>query len=129
MKKDFLYLFIILFVVILAGFCFICWDIGKDVKSIAEEASQKYPGDIVDALIAFVDSDDNSTRQRNRAVWALGQLGQKKALPVLERYYHGNPDDRTREISQYELKKAIKLCKGGLNVTAWTWRWYVHRGH
>ena len=127
MKKDFLYFFIILIVVILAGFSFICWDIGIEVKSIAEEASQKYPGDTVDALIAFVDSKDNNTRRRNHAVWALGQLGQKKALPVLVKYYHGGPNDPTRELSQYELKKAIKACKGGLNLTAWTWRWYVNK--
>ena len=126
MKKDFLYFFLILLAVIIALFSFVCWDIGKGVKSISEEAVQKYPGGKVDALIAFVDSKDNSLRRRNQAVWALGQLGQKKALPVLEKHYHGEPYDRTRELSQYELKKAIKLCKGGLNISAWTWRWYVN---
>ncbi len=126
MKKDFLYFFLILLAVILAGFSFICWDIGKGVKSISEEAVQKYPGGKVDALIAFVDSKDNSLRRRNHAVWALGQLGQKKALPVLEKYYHGDPNVRARELSQHELKKAIKLCRGGFNISAWTWRWYVN---
>jgi len=114
------------FIVILAGFSFICGDIGKEVKSIAEVACQKYPGDTVDALIAFVDSEEKSLRRRNRAIWALGQLGRKKALPVLEKHNHGGPYNRDRDLSQYEIKKAIAHCRGGLNITAWTWRWPVN---
>lgn len=126
-KKDFLYFFLILFVVVLAGYSLVCLSIGKGVKSISEEAIQKYPGDKVDALIAYVDSEDNTLPRRNRAVWALGQLGQQKALPVLEKYYHGGPCDHSRELCQHELKKAIKLCRGGLNLSAWTWRWFVKK--
>ena len=123
-----MYFLLILFLAILAGFSFVCWNIGKGVKSIAEEASQKYPGDMVDALIAFVDSEENSLRRRNHAIWALGQLGGKKALQVLEKHYHGGPYNQDRELSQYELKKAIKLCQGGFNITAWTWRRFVNKG-
>jgi len=63
--------------------------------------------------------------KRNHAIWALGQLGDKRALPSLEKLYTGEPCDHSKYVCQYELKKAIKLCRGGLNITAWTWRRFV----
>lgn len=55
------------------------------------------------------------------AVWALGQIGDARALPVLQEYYTGNIPPREspeRVISRYELKKAIHLLRGGWNVRA-----------
>lgn len=99
--------------------------IGQGVKDVCERAQEKYKDDCVESLIKFVNDDGNSFKSRNSAIWALGQLGDGRALPVLEKYYTGNipkrePLDKT--ISQYELKKAIKLAKGGLNITAFVWR-------
>jgi hypothetical protein len=58
-------------------------------------------------------------RHRNSAIWALGQLGDGRALPALERYYMGIIPDREpfdEMISQYELNKALHLAKGGTNI-------------
>lgn len=55
------------------------------------------------------------------AVWALGQIGDARALPVLQKYCTGNTPPREspeRVISRYELKKAIHLLRGGWNVRA-----------
>jgi len=55
----------------------------------------------------------------------LGQLGDSRALPVLQGYYTGNipsKESLDKTISQYELEKAIKLTSGGFNVTAIFWR-------
>jgi len=110
------------FVVIVFVFGLACWNIGAGVKSISNEALEIYQGNAVTALMHYVDSDEYSLQKRNRAVWALGQLGDPKALPVLNKYYTGKPCDHLRFLCQYELKKAINLCKGDWNVTAWTWR-------
>jgi hypothetical protein len=72
-----------------------------------------------------LEDENRSFKARNSAIWALGQFGDSRALPVLEKYYTGNIPDReplNGTISQYELKKAIKLAKGGTNISAFIWR-------
>ncbi len=97
----------------------VCWSIRSSVKAICAEATQEYAGDRVEALIAYVNSESHSLRDRNHAVWALGQIGDRRALPVLEGFYTGGPCNHDKYLCQRELQKAIKLCKGGLNLTAW----------
>ena len=75
--------------------------------------------------MAVLADEDRSYRARNSAIWALGQLGDVRVLPLLESYFTGQIPEREpydAGISQYELKKAIKLAGGGLNLTAWAWR-------
>ena len=78
----------------------------------ARAAQQQFPGDEVEALLALVQSERHALGTRNRAVWALGQLHDARALAVLERYYTGGPCDHGRYLCQYELKKAIDACAG-----------------
>jgi len=73
-------------------------------------------------LIAYVKSEDHSLRKRNLAVWALGQIGDKRALPVLNQFYTGGPCDHDHYLWQGELQKAIKLCQGSFNASAWLLR-------
>ncbi len=99
--------------------------IGFEVKQVCATAKRNYSGECVNALIAQLDDTQNSFYDRNKAIWALGQLGDSKALPTLQKYDTGNIPDReplNETISQYELKKAIKLIEGGLNITAFLWR-------
>jgi hypothetical protein len=99
--------------------------IGVSVKEKCLAAQGKYDGDCVQALIQTLDSDSDSNRERNNAIWALGQLGDVRALSVLEKYYTGNIPEREPyddDLSQYEMKKALKLVKGGLNITHWVWK-------
>ena len=106
----------------LAGFFAICSAIGSGVRSVSTEALEGQSGDRVLALIAFVESEKHPLKERNRAVWALGRLGDPRALPVLEKYYTGAPCDHEHALCQGELSKAIRLCKGGTNITAFFWR-------
>ena len=102
--------------------------IGYEVKVQCQEAAREYEGGCVEALMAQVDDDEASYRDRNRAIWALGQLGDGRALSVLEKYYTGEIPEREpvdKMISQYELKKAINLAGGGVNIGAWVWRGMV----
>lgn len=99
--------------------------IGYEAKNICKTAQREYGGTCVNSLIAQLEDEGRGFRARNDAVWALGQLGDGSALPVLEKYYTGNIPDREpldKMISQYELKKAINLASGGFNITAWLWR-------
>jgi len=103
--------------------------IGYEAKSLCQNARWQYGGDCVEALIAQLDDEHQGFRTRNHAIWALGQLGDSRALPVLKSYYTGNIPDREPldgTISQYELKKAVELAKGGTNITAFIWRWTLN---
>lgn len=103
--------------------------IGYEAKKLCQEAKWEYKKtDCVDALVVQLDDDKQGYRTRNHAIWALGQFGDIRALPVLEKYYTGDIPDREpldETISQYELKKALNLARGGLNLTAWAWRWGI----
>ena len=106
--------------------------IGHEVKSLCQNAKWQYlpagrqaDGDCVEALIAQLNDEHQGKRARNHAIWALGQLGDDRALSVLQSYCTGNIPDREpldEGISQYELKKAITLASGGFNITSFVWR-------
>lgn len=104
---------------LLVAFVLICCSIRSGVRDISAEATKQYPGDRVEALISYVQNKNNSLRKRDLAVWALGQIGDQRALPTLEKSYTSGPCDHDSRLCQGELQKAIKLCKGGVNATAW----------
>ncbi|OQA93738.1 MAG: hypothetical protein BWY24_00341 [Microgenomates group bacterium ADurb.Bin219] len=128
-KNTFFYLLTIGFSIGLLIFFIGCTWIGFEVKNLCQEAKIQYlGGDCTDALIGLLHDESNSFRLRNRAIWALGQLGNPKALPVLESYYTGNIPEReplNQVISQYELKKAVNLAGGGTNLGAIFWRYGI----
>jgi hypothetical protein len=99
--------------------------IGFDVKSQCQQAQSEYGGDCTEALIRLVQDENRGFRVRNYAIWALGQLGDSRALPVLQELYTGNIPPREpldAGISQYELRKAVDLTSGGTNILAVFWR-------
>jgi hypothetical protein len=99
--------------------------ISYEVKDQCQEAKREYGGDCVESLISLLDDESKGFRARNNAIWSLGQLGDGRALPVLQNYYTGIIPEREpldKSISQYELKKAINLTSGGPNIIAWIWR-------
>jgi hypothetical protein len=118
-KKVLVYGALFCFAFLFIIYLLICFNIRASVKEISAEATQQYPGDRVEALIAYVKSEDHSLGQRNHAVWALGQIGDKRALPVLEQFYTGQPCDHNHCLCRRELQKAIKLCQGSFNATTW----------
>lgn len=102
-----------------------CTQIGYDVEKQCKLAQDIYGGECVDALVNLV-ADESVQYGKNNAIWALGQLGDKKALSFLEQYNTGEhlpKHEKWNEgISQYELRKAIKLLKSGFNLSAFVWR-------
>lgn len=100
--------------------------IGYEVKSKCKDAKIEYGGDCNSALISLLKDKNQSFRSRNSAVWALGQIGDSKTVPVLKSFYTGKISSKEpldEVISQYELRKAINLTSGGKNITAIFWRY------
>ena len=93
----------------------IAWSIHQAVEENCRVAQQAHPhpGDNVAALIDFVNSTSHSPEERSHVgVWTLGRLRDPRALPALECVYTGEPCQHERNLCQYELEKAIKLCGG-----------------
>lgn len=90
-------------------------DIKKDFNTWCAMAQAAHPhaGDDVDSLLAYVQSEAHTLQERNHAVWAIGQSRDSRALPVLEKYCTGRDCNHDRELCQYELEKAIRLCSKG----------------
>ncbi|MDK2980835.1 MAG: hypothetical protein PWQ55_1182 [Chloroflexota bacterium] len=111
-------LFVMLFVVSSA------W-IGYNVKNKCTDAISHYGGDCVEALSAQLLDESLDYGARNSTTWALGEIGDRRALPVLESLYTGQVAAQGSwdgELSQYELRKAIKLINSDFNLTHWAWR-------
>ena len=81
--------------------------IGLGVIGTSRGAMAQFEGDRIEALIALADCENCTLEDRNHAVWALGQLKDKRALPILYKYRTGKPCDHSRQICQYEISKAI----------------------
>jgi len=102
-----------------------CTLIGYQVEEACANAQTAYGGDCVDAMIQRLDDESQPFSTRNSAIWALGQQGDTRALPVLNKYYTGNIPECSsleNELSQILLSRAIRLIRGGFNLTAWAWR-------
>lgn len=94
--------------------------IGYGVKEQCEIAQNRYDGDCVGALVQYLDDKDNGYYSRNSVIWALGQLGDRQALPILKEYYTGYTGEREgwgTALAQLELKRAIGHIEGDLNVS------------
>jgi len=95
-----------------------------DVKTHCTFVKIDYGGSCVEALSRQLDDVNQRFRLRNSAIWTLGQLADKKSIPILRKYYTGNIPNReplNKTISQYELEKAIRWCEKG-NVTSWMYK-------
>jgi hypothetical protein len=106
-------------VLLYGGVLGLAWWIHRDAEALAAQARQEFPGDEVEAVLAFVQSPDRSLDERNRAVWALAQYGDTRALPVLEHFYSGGPCDHERFLCQRELRKAIDRSLGHSRIPEW----------
>lgn len=126
LKKYFLYLIAIGASISFLLFFIACTWIGYEVRATCDLAQSNYSGDCVEAMSSLVDDESMPFALRNSAVWSLGQLGDSRALTSLESHYTGEIPDREpldEVLSQYELRKAINLAKGGVNISAPFWRY------
>lgn len=103
--------------------------IGRGVNSASESAMAQFDGDRVEALIALVDCQTCDLHDRTTAVWALGQLKDKRALPILYEYRTGKRCDHLHQICQYEISKAIRWTEGNSYMLPQIWRVMLRFDH
>jgi hypothetical protein len=96
--------------VALYSLAFLMIEVGVD--RTAKAAMARFPGDRVVALAAQAGCESCSLSDRNHAIWALGQLRDARALPVLKQYYTGAPCDHDRGLCQREIRSALRAIEG-----------------
>lgn len=110
---------IIIVVVIFTGGMF---SIYYTVSKTCDSAKEKHGGKCQPALVAVLEDEKASPKEKNDAIWALGQMAEPESLAALEKLYAGKvPEEREpldEVVSQYELEKAIRWVKNG-NKTSW----------
>jgi hypothetical protein len=83
------------------------------------QAMHDFPGDETEALSLLARDEHRPLSERNRAIWALAQLADSRALPALERLRTGRQCEHERFVCQYELQKAIDRCSGRSQPPRW----------
>jgi len=123
LKKYIFYVFIIAFFFIILSIVFSFHAIYTGVKNVSVEAKQEFGEDCVHSLILYIQSDDHNEKDKIHAVWALGQLADKNALPFLENLQqeYACESDQAKSQICYEIFKAIRWCMHG-NVTSWLYK-------
>jgi hypothetical protein len=83
----------------------------------------------VDALIRLAAAEDAPLPQRNRAIWALGEIGDRQALPALAALHRQEECDHSRLVCQREVRKAIRKIRGEMSLRHFAGRiWRRMRG-
>jgi hypothetical protein len=96
------------------------YSVENRVQETCKMAISLYPGDKIDALISVSKSQSSCTTNKSRALWALGQLGDKKALPYLIENFEGIEET---DICVYEAQFAIEKIKNeSFNLPGFFWR-------
>ena len=120
-------IFTALAIFIIVVISFSLW-IELELKNICEEATKNYTGDKVEVLMMSLETDTYGLdtqlyKKNNRIVWALGQLGDKRALPFLNNLATGKPCDHKTNLCQGEIQEAIrKLEADKFNLPKFLWR-------
>lgn len=92
-----------------------------EVRKVCNKAISEHKTSCRESLVLTFNSKDKSIKEKNDAIWTLGQLADKKSLPFLNNLYDENIPDREpldKVISQYEIRKAINWSENG-NWTSW----------
>ena len=126
MKRIILWILVAGMVFLLGSACYTFNRIYRQVDRITDLAKKEFPGNAVEALGSLIASDAHGFEEKNTAIWALGQLADPEALPVLEKLNSETQDDsvpfdRSSGLSKYEIEKAIKWCRKG-NLTSWMYK-------
>ena len=96
MKRVIIIIAASLAVVFIGGVAIIMLSISHGIKERIGIAQEKYQGNAEDALIAYLSDTTNSPQDRSDvAIWTLGQIQSRKALPILEAMYNSDPEGKT----------------------------------
>jgi HEAT repeat protein len=99
---------LIIMAILAAAFAGIAYVVREEVDAVCANAQQEHPGDKVEALISYLSSESLGFKERNRIVWTLGELRDKRALPVLE------PLLENKLYDFREVRKAVEKINGDI---------------
>jgi hypothetical protein len=120
LKRSLITWTIVVLILAIAGVASLTLYVEFRVIKTVRAAQAEHPGDPVAALIAGVESESGCTRQKARYLWALGQLGNDRALPALRRQTGSDPEE---SVCDHEARFAIvKLEENRSNLPAFVWR-------
>jgi hypothetical protein len=123
LKRWFLFVGLICIAGVIYAIPWMFWQLQVPVKTYCSGAQAEFGGDCVEALSAVLRSEHHSYLEKNRAIWALGQLADARALPALREAQTGVPCERPcrrdLHLCQYEIEKAIKWCEKGTLFSRW----------
>ena len=121
MKK----IIIILIVMAVAAVASVAFSLYYTVWKTCDSAKEKHGGNCQNALVKVLGDEKAGPKEKNDAIWALGQMADPESLLALEKIYAGKvPEGReplNEVVSQYEIEKAIRWVKNG-NVTSWMYK-------
>lgn len=124
-KKKVIIFLSLLLIIFLITLSLTFWKIYKGVKTICIKAKEEYHYNCTNSLISLIQSEDKSFKEKNSAIWALGQIADSKTLPFLYRLREELPNqdkcNHNNFLCKYEIQKAIKWCEKG-NLTHWMYQ-------
>ena len=95
------------------------------VKEACLLAKSEFPGDCQTALVQYIESKNHTIREKNTAIWALGQLADTRSVEFLEELEDLIPPSEKcqhdKHPCSYEIQKALKWSRNG-NMTSWMYR-------
>ncbi|WP_340113886.1 hypothetical protein [Maribellus mangrovi] len=125
MKKRLKIFIIIGFSILLLLFLGTSFYVEYRVQETCKLALESYPGDKIQALVNVAQSRAECDDEKSRALWAMGQLGAKQALPYLLENYDGIEETN---ICIYEAQFAIKKIQNdSFNLPGFLWRWLLEK--
>jgi len=83
-----------------------------EINQVCQKAMQEYEGDKIEALISVLNSDHQNLNTKNKVIWALGKLRDKRSLPTLKKLQTGAECDHNHYVCQRELEWAIANLEG-----------------
>lgn len=102
------------------------YSIYQSVFEISMKAKGNFAFDTVESLIELIKSEKYTYSEKNKAIWALGQIGDKRALPILKQLdtdeIQNKPLNSKQYIVQYSVEKAIKQINSSFIATRWMYK-------
>ena len=98
---------VVIAIVVLGTFTGIKVWIKIEANSIANHAIEIFQKNNIESLIAVIDANNYTLKEKNEAIWALGIFKDERALPKLESLFSGEPCDHNSSLCQREIGKAI----------------------
>lgn len=124
--KYFSFILLIVFLSLIGFILTIYLVLFFEVRDICGKAQKEYKSDCTSSLLKILDSSDKSIKEKNDAIWAMGQLADKRALSKLEYMFVADYPEKEpldEVISNYEIEKAIRWIQNG-NLTSWMYFMY-----